>query len=207
MNEGSGTTTADASGNGRTGTLYNNPTWITGKFGNALYFDINFEKYISTASFSIPDTGALTFEFWGNVVTSPYFHTFISDGNPGTSGFIRIYCNPSVQNLYFSYANGTAPTGVIVTFSNFFLPDDINKWVHVAIVADYTNRTIKAYKNGVLFGTYNAPHPMLFPNTNKPKYIGILKPTDPNLFAGTLDEVAIYNRVKSSYEIWADANA
>ena len=39
FNEGSGTTTADASGNGNTATLVNGPTWVAGKYGNGLSFD------------------------------------------------------------------------------------------------------------------------------------------------------------------------
>jgi len=33
FDEGTGTTTADASGNGNNGTLYNGPVWVTGRFG------------------------------------------------------------------------------------------------------------------------------------------------------------------------------
>ena len=39
FDEGSGTTVADSSGNGNTGTLVNGPVWTAGIAGNALYFD------------------------------------------------------------------------------------------------------------------------------------------------------------------------
>src|SRR5262245_45512993 len=39
FSEGSGTTTADATGNGNTGTLGNGPTWSTGYFGGGITFD------------------------------------------------------------------------------------------------------------------------------------------------------------------------
>ena len=39
MDEGSGTSISDASGNNNTGTLTNGPTWTTGKYGGALLFD------------------------------------------------------------------------------------------------------------------------------------------------------------------------
>jgi type II secretory pathway pseudopilin PulG len=38
LDEGSGTSTADSSGNGHPGTLANSPTWTTGKINNALTF-------------------------------------------------------------------------------------------------------------------------------------------------------------------------
>ena len=39
FSEGSGTTTADASGNGNTATLVNGPSRVAGKYGNGLSFD------------------------------------------------------------------------------------------------------------------------------------------------------------------------
>jgi hypothetical protein len=39
FDEGTGTTTADSSGNGNTGILTNGPLWTAGRIGNALYFD------------------------------------------------------------------------------------------------------------------------------------------------------------------------
>jgi len=39
MNEGTGTTVADTSGNGSNGVLQNGPTWTTGKSGTGVKFD------------------------------------------------------------------------------------------------------------------------------------------------------------------------
>ena len=41
LNEGAGTTTADASGKGHTGTMQGTPTWVDGPpgYGKALYFN------------------------------------------------------------------------------------------------------------------------------------------------------------------------
>ena len=51
LDEGTGTTAKDTSGNNNTGTLTNGPTWTNGKFGNAVKFDGS-SNYISAASFS-----------------------------------------------------------------------------------------------------------------------------------------------------------
>src|SRR5690242_11267629 len=62
--EGSGTVTADSSGNSHTAKLVNGPSWISGKFGNALSFN-GTGAYVDTAfstSFS-----ALTFSAWVNI--------------------------------------------------------------------------------------------------------------------------------------------
>ncbi|MHC4325139.1 MAG: hypothetical protein ACYSUX_12820, partial [Planctomycetota bacterium] len=39
LDEGTGTTTADISGNGNNGTFVDAPAWVSGKFGGALDFD------------------------------------------------------------------------------------------------------------------------------------------------------------------------
>jgi hypothetical protein len=46
LDEGSGSTTADISGNGNTGTLVGSPAWTTGHTGNALNFN-NLTSYVS----------------------------------------------------------------------------------------------------------------------------------------------------------------
>ena len=54
FNEGSGTTTADASGNGNTATLLNGPTWVAGKYGNGLSFD-GANDNLSVAELDVPE--------------------------------------------------------------------------------------------------------------------------------------------------------
>ena len=67
MNEGSGTTLADASGSGHTGTLVNGPAWVAGQatYGQALSFD-GLDDAVSVAN---PDTynfgtADFTIELW-----------------------------------------------------------------------------------------------------------------------------------------------
>jgi len=48
FNEGSGTTTADGSGNNHTGTLVNGPLWVTGKYSRGISFD-GTNDYVSIA--------------------------------------------------------------------------------------------------------------------------------------------------------------
>src|ERR1700722_14900988 len=49
LNEGTGTTAADASGSGNTGTLVNSPTWTAGELGNALNFASGGRGYVSAS--------------------------------------------------------------------------------------------------------------------------------------------------------------
>ena len=64
FDEGAGTTTADRSGNGNTGTL-SNATWSTaGKFGNALFFNGTSARVNVADSNSLDLTSAMTLEAW-----------------------------------------------------------------------------------------------------------------------------------------------
>ncbi len=65
LDEGTGTTANDGSGNGNNGTLQNGPTWTTGKSGGALNFDgSNDTLFIAnSASLNTISTG-LTFAAW-----------------------------------------------------------------------------------------------------------------------------------------------
>jgi len=69
-------------------------------------------------------------------------------------------------------------------------------------VCDYTNKTVKVYRNGVQFETtLSLTGTPLFPSINIAKYIGASSPTAHNLANGSIDEVKIYNRGLSTSEI------
>lgn len=64
LNEGSGTTTADSSGRGYNGTLMSSPTWVAGKYSNALRFSSSLNQYVNFGK-PIPDgTPEGTVECW-----------------------------------------------------------------------------------------------------------------------------------------------
>ena len=64
MDEGSGTTISDRSGNNNTGTLTNGPTWTAGEYGGALLFDGADDRVRVNDSNSLDLTTAATFEAW-----------------------------------------------------------------------------------------------------------------------------------------------
>ena len=63
FDEGSGTTTADRSGNGNTGTLTNGPLWTAGKYSNGLQFD-GINDYVDTGVTTSFNT--ITYSAWIN---------------------------------------------------------------------------------------------------------------------------------------------
>ena len=66
LDEGSGTTAADSSGNGNDGTLQGNPQWVTGVVGSALEFDGDGD-YVNCGNDAIFDiTEEITLAVWVN---------------------------------------------------------------------------------------------------------------------------------------------
>jgi hypothetical protein len=91
-------------------------------------------------------------------------------------------------------------------FSGFFTGLD-NQWIHIVIVCDYNNKTIKAYQNGIQFGNAQVlSGTPLFPSINNIKYIGAWTAGSSKIIDGSLDEVRIYNRGLSAEEVMAIYN-
>jgi len=70
LDETSGTTAADDSGNGLDATLYNGASFTTGKFGNAVTFDGS-DDYAATSatSLGLNNEAALSLALWVNTTT------------------------------------------------------------------------------------------------------------------------------------------
>jgi hypothetical protein len=191
----------DYSGNGLTGTNSGADRVTTIGTNQAMYYDASGTDYIRTNSFAIPDTGVLTIEAWmKSKINATIYQTIVGDGVSSTTvGFIFMRREISSDNLSYRYADGTASQ--LTQFTNLFQNLD-NQWIHIVVVCDYNNKTIKAYKDGALFGTNILSGTPVFPSANRAKYIGSYS-TQWYLTDGSLDEVRIYNRGLSVEEISA----
>jgi hypothetical protein len=169
---------------------------------NAMYYDASSSDYISTPSFAIPDTGILTIEVWMKSQVGAQIQTIVGEGTVTvTLGWLWIFRITNSNTLRYRYANGT--TNPSLDFVDFFQYLD-NQYNQIVFVCDYTNKTLKAYRNGVQFGlTKNLEGTPLFPARNSVKYIGAFDATRYNLTDGSLDEVRIYNRGLGADEISA----
>jgi hypothetical protein len=205
FDEGSGTIARDYSGNGNDGTLCNGstcgvqgPTWTTGKVGGALSFD------------GIPDN---TDGDWVNAGPSPstkldgtvsivaWAYPYTPSGNWSyvlRRGFFvdEAYGIRLVSNaLSIEYHNGTT----FVSFSTDPGTLPYNTWVHIAVVRNLSNRTIRFYINGSLSKTVSYSDN---PATNSNQLgLGGHVGSAVQKFKGILDEIRIYNRALSDSEI------
>ena len=109
-----------------------------------------------------------------------------------TSGVVS-----GVQKIYAGFTNNSTPTSVT---SSANLP--MNTWTHIA--ATYDGASLKVYVNGTLTGTVaNASG---LPSGADAWYFGKAA-SGSNLFPGTMDEIRIWNVVRTQSEINANKNA
>lgn len=148
MNENTGTTTADASGNGHTATL-NNASWTTGHTGSGLT-NLGNTLGANTAVFAAPST-AITLMAWINPTSLP------AGGSDIACGFFDSG-NTDVA-IFTQRGDGFGPANVLqgnirlgatlISISGSALT--VGTWVHIALTYDGSN--IRLYVNSSLVNT------------------------------------------------------
>jgi hypothetical protein len=180
LDDGSGTSAADSSGNGKTGTLVNAPTWTTGNINGALTFNGTNQQV------SIPSLGlssVFSFSFW---VKSTY-----GTGSEMFSIGNFIYCEANYSAGDIAACSPDASTHVITAGG---LMD--GNWHHVAYVSTGAAATQLMYVDGTLQGTVTAT-----PNLSGGSTATIASQNGSNYFHGTIDDVRVYNRALSAAEV------
>jgi len=196
--EGTGTTTADASGNGLTGTLLNGPLWAPGKLGQyALDFDGSNDRVDLGNPVLLQLTGPMTVAAWvwpdsisdnGRIITKGG-----ASGNRGWS------LNAESSGVWaFQIASSSTALASLQTGN---VP--LNTWTHVAGVYDPSGTpSMKLYTNGVLATTLTAGVPAVQYNSGMNVSIGA-RADGTTRWNGRIDEVRVYARALSATEITA----
>lgn len=197
--EGSGTTTADASGNNNPGVLNNmaSTAWTPGAIGKALAFDgvddfvrisnslpasftisclIKTTQLFPQATFSYDGTGII----WSDVGGSA--NDFVIGGTRSTGG---------VNRLSFFVGSGNVTTTGNQEIST-------GEWTHLAVSRNATNGEVRLYVNGIFDGSATGGTAVL--NGNPNIHIGG-NTLDSRYFNGAIDDVRFYSRVLSQGEI------
>ena len=207
FNETSGSTTADASGNGNTGILTNGAVFVAGKNGNAVRLDgVNDHVNLGNPA-SLQLIGSMTISAWINAASFPFDDAAVvsSMASNETSGFqLDTTVDTGPRRIGFKLVSSTG--GFIGRYGATAL--QLSQWYHIAGVYAAASQTVVVYlngqlDNGTLVGTVGAAQR----NSSLAVNIG-QRPAWPGTynFAGRIDDVRIYNRALTQAEIQADMN-
>ena len=188
LDEGTGTSAMDSSGNGNTATFVGAPIWRTGgRFGYALECDGTDDR-LSVADAGSLDidssTGTLTMEAWVYPHTSGggAWRTIMSKRTPTGATDYEMTLNQTNGNLLFY--TGHWPQ---VFISNIHVP--LNQWSYVGITVNGPGRDAYFYLNGVKADSIMDTVYLGGANTAALSISGNGNATQPQIFDGLLDEI------------------
>lgn len=194
LDEASGTTASDSSGNNNNGTLQNSPAWVSGHTNGALSLNG------STQYVSVPDANSLdlsssyTLSAWIKPQALSGYETVLIKESSTAGG-----CGYWLQTVGTEISAGFNPGTGCKEHETSGAGLQTGQWYHLAAVFDDSGNTFKIYLNGVLKNSGNqtettAPAPngltLLLGRTSSGEY-----------WSGALDEVRVFNRALSSAEI------
>jgi hypothetical protein len=201
FSEGSGATSADASGNGNTATLGNSPSWVAGYAGKALQPSALGTSYVYApvgAWFGANQTLSASAWVYATATTNgPVFG--VTDAPPGGNWnmpFLSIKGGATNATVYGYIWNNTAVSSTV----------SLNAWHMLSITYDPAGgaSTTKFYVDGALAATTGGTYLPSGATDYFTTYIPGAKPAGVNSYlTGQLDEVRAYNRVLSAAEIAA----
>jgi len=211
LDEGTGQSANDTSGNANTGTLgassspsTDDPTWSTGKISKGLSFDGS-DDYVLLPSSARP-TGAHTINLWikPNSWTNATYPSVFGGRGLGTSttkGGISL--TRVDDNLRFElYDSDTRITSSYIPTSDV----PVNNWSYLSLCWDGTegSSAIKIYVNGILKQSASASGLTGLDWTSYPNfYLGY---GYWNYFQGNIDNVSIFNYARTPAQIAWDYN-
>ena len=192
FNESSGTTCADSSGSGHTGTLVNGPTRTPGKFGNGLTLDgTNDHVLVADPSTLNLGIGNFTIAAWIKRQAIGVEHTILSKtaSTSWTTGGKEFFVGGDNRLYFGGFAVGEIPSTGTIT--------NDNTWHHVAVTFVDSSNTVTLYIDGVASGggTLNLPADVA---SHVVKVGG--HPAG-HYFRGEVDEFRIFSRALSSGEV------
>jgi hypothetical protein len=191
LDEGTGTTAYDSSGNGNHGTVYGGATWTNGKIDKALEFD-GVNDYVNVLdSNSLDITGKITMEAWIYPYTVSKMQVIVQKYN---------YSGPPYNGAYYLGVGGYGYNNKILLglshngYNFYYILSNTNitanTWTHVAATSNGTHMSI--YINGIRDKVAAYPPGVIYASA-APLRIGCFLPElgQPRFFNGIIDEVRV----------------
>lgn len=214
FSEGSGTTTADGSGNGNTGTLVDNTMWTTDRFGNAgsaLNFNGSSQYVQIPDSSSLDITGDISIVAWvkplevktQDVVKKAVTTGTLVNGYELALSTTGSTCTPGTNPCAFGRFNNS-PTNDAYRINAMTPYTNSDPWTLYVVTYTSTDNTLHIYRDGNLSNT-RVPSSQLAIAVNNLSLIigaqlgGSVSPD--RYFHGSIDDVRLYKRALSLLEI------
>ncbi|QQS44625.1 LamG domain-containing protein [Candidatus Roizmanbacteria bacterium] len=200
LDEGSGTTVYDSSGNGNNSSAWSgNTKWVQGKYGSATSHDGSGDRITIPSSTTLDYQPKYTWSAWLNPTAGSYE---IFDKAADTNNGWKIGSNGNKYALTIYY------TGDDLMCTVPAVNMTVGEWQHIAWTWDGTTSCtgVKFYKNGNLisFESTTSPTGTREVDTGKQILIGGNGYTD---YPGLIDDFKIYNYVRTQEQILEDMNA
>jgi len=197
FDETSGTTAADSSGSGNTGTLHRGGStpWVSGRIGNALSIDSVTNGYVRATGYKgVTGTNARSLAYWTKTTAPNTYDYAVHWGGSGSAAQVWAWTNGGRAQMDYS--------GVGVGNAGPIIADDA--WHHVvfASAAGATSSQTKVYVDGNLITGTGGNSVVINTGSTSDVFIG----TDSGFgarYEGLLDDVRIYDHELSAGEVSA----
>ncbi|EKD99371.1 MAG: hypothetical protein ACD_22C00280G0001, partial [uncultured bacterium] len=205
MDEGTGTSVKDTSGNENTGTA-SGTSWIHGVQGKAIDFVPGSDGMISAGSgSSLNETNGLTISTW--VYQDAYTESYPTLYSKGPQSYAGVGYNwvytANDGSILYQYAVAPATVKAV----SLSCGTSLGVWQHISIIHDRANKTLYCYVNGVKKDTKTYTDTAVTVTTGN-AYIGTYDGSTANQyhFDGKLDDYKIYNYARTPAQIAWDYN-
>jgi hypothetical protein len=205
FNEGSGTSAADASGGGLSGTLTNGATWGAGRNAGAVLLDgVNDFVELGNPT-ALQLTASMTISAWINASGPATDDTVIVSKRTNTPVGYQLDTTIDRGPRTIGFKLTTSTGGNMFRYGATTLQP--NTWYHVTGVYNAATSELHVYLNGqlddgALVGSVTSTQQNSTGNVN----IGRRPNTNSYNFNGRIDDVRIYNRALTATEIQTDTN-
>jgi Concanavalin A-like lectin/glucanases superfamily/Putative Ig domain len=209
LDDGTGTTAADSSGNGYDGTLVNGPTWTGGYFNRGLNFPATASQHVTLPAGLVNQLTDYTISSWVKVpafVTNTRIFDFSTSTTPGATVGSYMFLTPQ----YTTTGGNGAKMRFAITTAGYSAEKAIisstaltaGTWAHVAITRSGNTGTM--YLNGVQVGqnTSMTIGPANLGSISR-NYLGRSAYSGDPYLNGSIDDFRIYSRALTAAEILA----
>jgi len=201
LEEGTGTTAYDTSGNNNDLTLTNSPTYDKGKVGKGIDFGVNntSNKHLIRADdsdFDFAAGGSFTIEGWVYYLADDAGTDYVISKFAEAGYKLHIDGNSGNLVCGIDYDSTYTPTDSVVSTTDFLS----FTWHHFACVKD-ANSSLRLYVNGRLEGTPDSSLTNSTLANTDPLYIGIDADGTSSDFPGKIDHLRIYNYARTPAQV------